>query len=90
MYTLFLKRKRCSNVLQTTSVDSLHFESIKLFSVKIDWNCNFVDLLHQPFLALACFGTFWTSLFNILNYIFAKEHRRGFCNRNAHMVQIVN
>ena len=34
----------CSQVLRSTSVDSWSFESIKIFHVKIDWNCNLVGL----------------------------------------------
>ena len=30
----------CSQVLRSTSVDSYRFESIRIFRVKIDWNCN--------------------------------------------------
>ena len=40
------------------------------FSVfKINRNCNFVGLLHHPLLASSYFGTFWSLLFNFLNYI---------------------
>ena len=40
----------CSQVLRSTSVDLKRFESIKIISVRIDRNCNFVGLLHHPFL----------------------------------------
>ena len=43
------------------------FESIKIFRVKIDWNCNFVGLLHHPFwlqLVLVLLGI----IFNFWNY----------------------
>ena len=96
-----LGRKRNLSHFSCTS-DILEFESVtqngKLiwhlivskFSVfKIDWNCNFVGLLHHPFwlqlvLALFChhFSAFYTCL--------AKDHWRGFSTRNAHMVNIVN
>ena len=41
------------------------------FSVfKLDWNCNFVGLLHHPFWLQLVSGTFWSLLFNFLYYIF--------------------
>ena len=39
----------CSQVVRSTSVSSWRFESIKIVRVKIDWNRNFVGLLHHPF-----------------------------------------
>ena len=60
----------CSQVLRSTSVDSQRFESIKIqFSV-----LKFIEILilwiyYMTFiLASASFGTFVTSLFNLLNY----------------------
>ena len=61
------------------------------FSVfKIEWNCNFVGLLHHPFwlqLVKALLGITF-QLFKLLSL--AKDHWRGFSTRNAHMVHIVN
>ena len=55
------------------------FESIKIFRVKIDWNCNFVGLLHHPFLTLACFWHFLGINFQLFIKILcsAKDHWRG-------------
>ena len=60
----------CSQVVQSTSLDSKRFESIRILLVKIDWNCNFVGLLHHPFwlqlvktLSGQHFPTFETILF---------------------------
>ena len=64
--------------------------AFKFFRVKIDWNCNFVGLLHHPFwlhLVLALSGNH----FQLLNpHCLAKDHWWGFITRNAHMVHIVN
>ena len=46
--------------LGTFSILLVEFESIIIFRIKIDWNCNFVGLLHYPFwlkLDLALSGT---------------------------------
>ena len=76
-------------VLLSTSIDSYSFESIKI-CLNINWNCNFVDLLHHPF---------WLQLvFSLLEHHFqlfqllclAKDHWWEFSTRNAHMVHIVN
>ena len=40
------------HMLPSSTVDFgwfVAFESIKIFSIKIDRNCNFVGLLHHPF-----------------------------------------
>ena len=39
----------CNQLMRSTSVYSYSFESIKIFSVEIDRNCNCVGLLHHPF-----------------------------------------
>ena len=61
------------------------------FSVfKIDWNCNFVCLLHHPFwlqLVLALFGNYFSTFYTTC---LAKDQWRGFSTRNAHLVHIVN
>ena len=60
------------------------------FPYKIDWNCNFVGLLHHPFwlqLVLALSGQHFLLLKPL--YL-AKDHWWGFITRNAHMVHIVN
>ena len=57
---------------------------------KINWNCNYVGLLHHPFwlqLVLALFGHYFLTFYT--TYI-AKDQWRGFSTRNAHMVHIVN
>ena len=62
----------------------------KIFHVKIDSNCNFVGLLHNPFwlqLVLAL-SSITSQLLKLL--CLAKYHWRGFSTRNAHMVHIVN
>ena len=41
---------KCSQVLRSTSVDSKRLRASKFTVIKIDWNCNFVGLLHLPFL----------------------------------------
>ena len=54
----------CNQVLRSTSVDLKRFESIKIFCVKIDRNCNFVGLLHHPFwleLLLALLGHYFST-----------------------------
>ena len=61
------------------------------FRVKIDWNCNFVGLLHHPFLALARYSALSGNRFQRLKPLcLAKDHWWGFITRNAHMVHIVN
>ena len=61
--------------------------------IKINWNCNFVGLLHHPFwllLVLALsdhISTFKTTLICLAN---CKDHWRAFITRNAHMFHIVN
>ena len=35
----------CSQVLRSTLVDSQRFESIRIFCIKIDWNCNFCGFI---------------------------------------------
>ena len=80
----------CNQVLRSTSVDLSRFESIKIFCVKIDRNCNFVGLLHHPVwlkLLSAVFGHH-ISIFQLLSL--AKDLWRGFNTRNAHMVYIIN
>ena len=73
------------NVLQ------IKFEcSIKIFCVKIVWNCYFVGLLHHPFgfsLFLVRLGHLFSTFENTLS---AKDHWWGFSTQNAHMVHIVN
>ena len=74
----------------TSTVDFGWFvawESIKIFRVKIDRNCNFVGLLHHPFW-LKLLSVLFGFVFQLLS--FAKDHWRGFNTRNAHMVHIVN
>ena len=39
----------CSQGLRSTQVDTWRFKSIQIFCFKIDWNYNFVGLLHHPF-----------------------------------------
>ena len=62
-----------------------------IFSVlKINWNCNYVGLLHHPFwlqLVLALFGRYFSTFYT---KCLAKDHWRGFNTRNAHMVHIFN
>ena len=65
------------------------FESIKILRVKIDWNSNFVGLLHYHFwlqliktLLGQHFPTFWNY------FVLAKDHWWGFSTRNVHMVHI--
>ena len=41
--------KRMSWIHRSTSVDSWRFKSIQIFCFRIDWNYNFVGLLHHPF-----------------------------------------
>ena len=61
----------------------------KLFHIKIDWNCNFVGLLHHPF-RLQLVSKLLDKHFQLLNPLFlAKDHWWGFITRNAHMVHIV-
>ena len=38
----------CRHVLRPTSVDSWRFESINIFCVKFNCNCNYLGLLHYP------------------------------------------
>ena len=45
----------CSQVLRSTSVVSLLLRASIFFVLKIDWNYNFVGLLHHSF----CFSLFW-------------------------------
>ena len=64
--------------------------SINFSVFKINWNCNYVDLLHHPFwlrLVLALFGQYFSTFDTAC---LAKDHWRGFSTRNAHMVHIVN
>ena len=80
----------CSQVLRSTSVDSWRLRASKYTVFKIDWNCNFVGLLHHPFwlqLVLALFGYYFSTFYTTC---LAKDHWRGFSTRNAHMIHIVN
>ena len=58
----------CSKVLRLTSVDLWRVESIKIFHVKIDWNCNVVGLLHNPFW-LQLIWRFWDIDFKLLKLL---------------------
>ena len=69
----------CSQVLRSTSVDSWRLESIKIFRIKVDGNCNFVGLFHHPFWLQLVLGTFETSIFNFFKVLcLAKDHWWGF------------
>ena len=57
-----------SQVLRSTSVYSKRFESIQIFRVKIDWDCNFREFITPSILASVCFGTFGISLSNFWKY----------------------
>ena len=74
------------NFSASTSVDFVAFEKAsKFFMFKIEWNCNFVALLHHSFWLQLAFGTFGLSLFNFLNYfIWLRITDEGFSTRNAH------
>ena len=62
----------------------------KIFRIKIDWNCNFVGLLHHPFW-LQLVMTLSGNHFQLLNpHGLAKDHWWGFITQNTHMIQIVN
>ena len=79
----------CSQVLRSTSVDSKRLESIKFSVFKIDWNCNFVGLLHHP-IWLWFFGTFGNYFSTFSTTFLAQEYWWGFSTRNAHIIHIVN
>ena len=81
----------CSQVLQSTLVDLWYFESIIIFRVKIDWNCNVVGLLHHHLwlqLVLALLGHHFPT--SEATFILAKDHWWGFSTQYAHMVYIIN
>ena len=62
----------------------------RMILISIDWNCNFVGLLHHPFwlhLVLALLGQYFLLLEPLC---LAKDHWWGLITRNAHMVHIVN
>ena len=66
------------------------FESIKIFRVKIDLNCNLWVYYTIPF-GFSWFRHFWVITFQLFkSHSLAKDHWRGFITRNAHMVHIVN
>ena len=46
------------------------WRALKFSVFKIDWNCNFCGFITPFLLASAYFGTFWSLLFNFLNYMF--------------------
>ena len=65
-------------------------ESIKILRVKIDWNCNFVGLLHHPFWLKLDFALSGNHIQRLKQLCLAKDHWWGFITRNAHMGHIVN
>ena len=74
----FISEGTCSKVLRSNSFDSYRFESMKIFCVWIDLNCNFMGVSHhflwlQFVLALLSI-TF--QLFKVLSL--TKDHWRGF------------
>ena len=83
-------RSTRGHMLPSSTVDSgwfVAFESIKIFRVKIDWNCNFVGISF----GLSLIWHFWGITFQLFELLFlAQYHWRGFSTRNAHMVHIVN
>ena len=85
-------RSTCCQVLRSTSVDSLRFESmhpkfsvLKFIEIVILWIYYMASLLLQLLLLI-----FW-HLFSIFKLLcLAKNHWWEFCTRNAHMVHIIN
>ena len=64
------------------------FESIIIFRVEFDWNCNFVGLLHHPF-GFSLLKLFWVITVQHFEFhCLAKDHWWGFSTRYAHMVHI--
>ena len=73
----------CMSALRSTSVDS--FWEHQNIPYKIDWNCYFVGLLHNPFwlqLILPILGQHFLLLKSLS---LAKEYWWGFNTQNAHM-----
>ena len=65
------------------------FEIIDIFRVKIEWNSNFVGLLHHP-KGFSLFWYFWDISFKLLKLLFlAKDHWWSFSTRIAQMVHFV-
>ena len=85
-------RSLLGHMLPSSTVDFswfVAFKSIKIVRVKIDWNCNFVGLLHHP-IWLKLDLALWSITFQLFELLCkAKDHWRGFSTRNAHMVHIL-
>ena len=76
-----------ANKKKITSEIVYHYFSM----LRINWNCNFVGLLHHPFWLQLVFSHFWIIFLQLFKPLcLAKDHWYGFSTRNAHMVHIVN